>query len=218
MQYDTLLILDLDDTLFETKTIEQHHVAPAIDAFISHASDYFDSNQIDSILEDLWKLPFDTVSSKYAFSNSLNHLFISKINSLEYKLDIQPFEDVHFVREIKASKILVTTGFQKLQHAKINALGFDNSFKEIHIDAIDDPNRKYKKGIFEELLNHHEYLNKRILVLGDNPLSELKAGRELGLSTIQVAKLDQPKSEYADHYITHFSELSQLIDASVRPG
>lgn len=213
MQNDILLILDLDDTLFETKTIERHHVAPAIDAFISRALSYYDAKKIDSILEDLWKLPFDAVSSKYAFNDSLNQLFISKINSLEYKLDILPFEDVHFMKDIKANKVLVTTGFRKLQHAKIDALGLASLFEEVLIDAIDDPNRKYKKGVFEELMNQQAHLNKRVLVLGDNPLSELKAGRELGLTTIQVAKFDQPKSEYADHYITHFRELRQLVEA-----
>jgi putative hydrolase of the HAD superfamily len=49
--------------------------------------------------------------------------------------------------ELDAKLLLVTSGFRRLQDSKIRALGFASLFEAIHVDAIDEAERKGKEGI-----------------------------------------------------------------------
>lgn len=203
------LIFDLDDTLFETRSIDPSHVEPIIQSFIAHAGKFYSSNELERIIKDLWKLPFDSVANKYQFEESLQHQFTNAVNGHKYDLDINVFDDYHYIQEISHPKLLVTTGFRKLQLAKIEALGLETHFDQIFVDEIDSPERIYKKGIFCHILDSSK--SDEHFIIGDNPDSELKAGHQLGLTTIQVAKFGQPKSKYVNHYITHFQSLKEII-------
>lgn len=211
MKNEKLLIFDLDDTIFETKSIGQHHVAPILDRFKITAEQFYKSDEIAIIISDLWKFPFDFVASKYQFDDLLCEQFSASVNDLEYKLDIQPFKDFYHAKNIVAKKILVTTGFKKLQKAKIKALNIQQDFEAIFFDEVNEPNRKHKKGIFSDILKSSKLRSESTFVIGDNPNAELKAGRELGVTTVQVAKFDQPKSEYTDYLISDFKELNTIL-------
>lgn len=212
MKNNQLLIFDLDDTIFETRSIAQRHVAPILDDFKAHISSSFETEKIDLIISDLWKYPFDYVSKKYNLDSAIQKQFVNSINSTEYNLEIETFDDFEQVRKIEAYKVIVTTGFKKLQLAKISALQLEDEFEEIHIDEIDSSERIHKKGIFEQLIKSRISVElQNFFVIGDNPNSELKAGFELGLTTIQVAKYNQPKSSYANHYIQTFEDLSPIL-------
>lgn len=212
MKKNRLLIFDLDDTIFETKSIGQEPVAPIFNHFKAFAKQFYSPEEITFIFDDLWQYPFDVVSNKFQFDELLNQQFSDIINSLEYQLTIEVFDDFKVMKNFQASKFLVTTGFRKLQLAKISALGLEYEFEKIIIDEIDSKQRKYKKGIFGEILETNEQQNQEVFVIGDNSESELKAGYELGLTTIQVAKLGQPKSKYATHTVLDFKELVELLD------
>ena len=138
--------------------------------------------------------------------------FSQAIEAQEYTLAIAPFSDFELVKNLDIPKVLVTTGFQKLQQAKISALQLEKVFDEIHIDEIDDPERIFKKGIFERLHSRRDLAPHDYWVVGDNPESELKAGRELGFTTVQVAKLGQKKHALTDHCIAHYQELVALLE------
>ncbi|MEQ9296972.1 MAG: HAD family hydrolase [Cyclobacteriaceae bacterium] len=211
MRSSGLLIFDLDDTIFETRSIGQHHVALILDEFKVTAEQFYGSDETEMIVSDLWQYPFDFVASKYQFDHQLSDQFSASVNDLEYNLDIQTFDDFHHVKNIDFTKILVTTGFKKLQLAKIKALKIEQEFEAVFIDEVSEPNRKHKKGIFRDILKSSNTKSEDILVIGDNPNSELKAGRELGMKTIQVAKFDQGKSNYSDYIITDFKELVEII-------
>ena len=206
-----LLIFDLDDTLFETKSISKKSVKPIIDKFENLLLKRFGEVMTKKIVPELWKFPFDFVAQKYNFDNNLNSEFACLINEYEYQLNIKTFEDFGIIQNLQQEKILVTTGFLKLQNAKIRALGIEKEFGEIYIDNILDSKRIHKKGIFKNILLEKNINPNLIYVIGDNPNSELKAGFELNLNTIQVAKLGQEKSEYAKHYIIDFNELITIL-------
>ncbi|MEO9485041.1 MAG: HAD family hydrolase [Ekhidna sp.] len=206
-----LLIFDLDDTIFETRSIGQHHVAPILDKFKITAERFYRPDKIELIISDLWQFPFDFVAKKYQFDDLLNEQFSTSINELEYELDIQTFNDFHHVENIVARKILVTTGFKKLQRAKIKALGIEQEFESIFFDEVNKQNRKHKKGIFTAILQSSNVKPENIFAIGDNPTSELKAGRELGIKTVQVAKFGQVRSEHSDYRITDFQELLPIV-------
>lgn len=215
-----LLIFDLDDTLFETKSIEKKSVQPIFDEFEKLLHKQFDKELIEQILPELWKYPFDYVSDKYQFNNHQNAEFARLINEHQYKLNIKPFEDFSELQKLQQEKILVTTGFEKLQNAKIHSLGIEKEFSEIYIDNILDSKRIYKKGIFKNILLEKKIQPELVYIIGDNANSELKAGFELDLNVVQVSKFGQPKSEYADYNISDFSELILLLrkqDGKLKP-
>ncbi|MCB0448112.1 MAG: HAD hydrolase-like protein, partial [Gelidibacter sp.] len=180
-----LLIFDLDDTLFETKSISKKSVKPIIDKFENLLLKRFGEVMTKKIVPELWKFPFDFVAQKYNFDNNLNSEFACLINEYEYQLNIKTFEDFGIIQNLQQEKILVTTGFLKLQNAKIRALGIEKEFGEIYIDNILDSKRIHKKGIFKNILLEKNINPNLIYVIGDNPNSELKAGFELNLNTIQ---------------------------------
>ena len=206
-----LLIFDLDDTLFETKSISKKSVKPIFDKFENLLIKRFGEVMTEKIVPELWKYPFDFVAQKYNFDNNLNSEFASLVNEYEYQLNIKTFEDFGIIQNLQQEKILVTTGFLKLQNAKIRDLGIEKEFGEIYIDNILDPKRIHKKGIFKNIILEKNINPNLIYVIGDNPNSELKAGFELNLNTIQVAKLGQEKSKYAKHCITDFNELITIL-------
>jgi len=196
-----LLIFDLDDTLFETKSISKESVKPIFDKFEHLLVKKYGKETTAKIVSELWKFPFDFVAQKYNFNANMNSEFAHLINEHEYELYIETFEDFKIIQNLKQEKILVTTGFSKLQNAKIRDLGIEKDFSEIYIDDIFHPKRIFKKGIFKNILLEKNIDPKLVYVIGDNPNSELKAGFELGLNTVQVSKFGQKKSEYTDYYI-----------------
>lgn len=212
MKSNQLLIFDLDDTIFETKSIGQHHIESILENFKNSISSTFKIEEVNLIVSDLWKYPFDHVSEKYNLKDSIRRQFSKAINELNYKFEINPFIDFEVVRKIQTRKVLVTTGFKKLQLAKIEALSLEDVFEEIHIDEIDSTNRIYKKGIFEHLINSKNKEFQDFIIIGDNPESEIKAGYELGLTTVQVAKFGQSQTAYADYYIHNFNDLIQILE------
>lgn len=210
MTQSTTLILDLDDTIFETKTITMDQVALIFEHFRSVTKNDYSPTELENIITDLWKVPFDVVSEKYQFTPEVNAKFSEAVEIQEYQFDIKTFEDFELIKNLDSPKILVTTGFKKLQLAKIEALGIESTFKEIYIDEVNSDNRIFKKGIFESILCNGSH-EEQFIVIGDNPDSELKAGKELGLKTVQIAQFGQKRSNYADFYISNYMEFVHLL-------
>ena len=201
MTIPKLLIFDLDNTIFETKSIGEHAVAAVMDDFRSSISPLFSHEKVEAVITDLWNYPFDHVARQYKLSEEVSKQFSASINSHEYQLEIETYPDFELMRELNIRKVLVTTGFEKLQRAKIEALQLHPVFEEIHIDQLDAPIRIHKKGIFQQILDSFHVKPSDIFVIGDNPQSELKAGRELGMVTVQVAKHGQTQSAFSDYYM-----------------
>ncbi|MBQ0736015.1 HAD family hydrolase [Aquimarina celericrescens] len=205
------LIFDMDDTIFETKSIGEEPVKPILDKFEHLLIHRFGTELAKEIVAKLWKYPFDVIADTYKFDEYQNSEFARLVNENEYNLKVQPFEDFNLVKNLKQEKVLVTTGFSKLQNAKIQHLGLEKEFNKIYIDDILDPKRIFKKGIFKNILLDKNIKPEFVYIVGDNPHSELKAGFELGLNTIQVAKFGQKRSEYANYYISNFKELIPIL-------
>ena len=181
-----MLIIDLDDTIFPTQSMN-----PAIfDPAISIVRDALQSRKTkaiaDTAIAELWTKPIDHVLAKYEVPNDVIAHFYQAIAEVDYQqLRITPFADYPALRAITQPKILVTTGLRELQVAKIKALGISSDFISIHIDDPRAQPRQHKQLIFEQIMRAQHLSPQQIWVIGDNPDSELKAGKELGMKTIQ---------------------------------
>lgn len=208
-----MLILDLDDTIFETKSMNPRIFDSAITLIKNHYEQNYSELEYEKIIKELWSYPVDVVFAKYNTKKSLVTEFYRMIEEIDYqKLEIKTFEDYKEIKTIEMKKILVTTGLQKLQLAKIKALKIENDFDHI---CIDDPRlfpRKHKIDIFKQILLSTKKEPQEIWVIGDNPESEIKSGKVLGMKTIQRKSNSKKTSEYADFKIESFEELKGIID------
>jgi FMN phosphatase YigB (HAD superfamily) len=205
------LILDLDDTIFQTNTIDKKVVAPFFEHLITVLRALYTAPIIENIVTDLWKDSWDVVIERYQIPNEI---FLRAVQALErrlLKLEIATYTDYHFIKKNAADKFLVTTGLTSFQKAKIKALNIENDFKKI---IINDKfiESKSKLDIFRALIEEHQLVPENTYVIGDNPHSEIQAGNVLNLNTIQILRDNNTKGNNANYYIHSFEELSCIIN------
>jgi len=205
-----MIILDLDDTIFKTSSIDPR----IFDSAINTIKKFYNN---ENIIDELWEKPMDTVFEKYSIPNEVREEFYVKISEIDFKeLEIKPFIDYSEIKQYGFDIILVTTGLTELQNAKIDALGIRNDFVDIFIDDPRTKPRNTKFQIFEQILRKTEKTKQEIWVIGDNPNSEIEAAYQLGINTIQRKSKSKMKSKLANFYIKSFTELSEILSKRLK--
>ncbi len=121
------------------------------------------------------------------------------------------YDDVHLLEALPGKRILVTAGFRDYQLSKVGVSGVKRFFSEVCIDDADDAQKKGKKGIFQEMAEREGWHPREVLVIGDDALNELKAGKELGMPTVQTLRPGVQRHEGFEFYISSFSELPDIV-------
>lgn len=154
--------------------------------------------------------PFQKVASEFNFSEVLTNECIAHLENLTYEKEMTPFEDYVKVKNMPIKKYLVTTGFIKLQQSKMRQLGIEKDFEEIHIV---DPktSTQTKKDIFKDILLRHNYHPEEVLVVGDDPNSEIQAALELGIDSVLYNKINLKHERNDLTVITNFEQLNGFI-------
>lgn len=203
-------IYDLDNTLYGVATIGDTLFASLFE-LIHDSGDFRGS--FSQVREDIMRKPFQAVALLYHFSDSLTRQGITLLRNLEYEGDIHPFEDYAEILQIPGNRFLVTTGFIRLQESKIRGMGIEEDFLEIHI-VDPDTSLKTKKDVFADILDRHGFIPEEVLVIGDDPDSELQAARELGLDTVLYDKYGRHPQAMATFRISDFHDLTALLQDS----
>ncbi|MGV3504812.1 MAG: HAD family hydrolase [Adhaeribacter sp.] len=202
-------IYDLDNTLYGVPTIGDTLFAPLYE-LIQDSGQFLGS--FEKVREDLMRQPFQVVAAKYHFSDSLTRQGIELLRNLEYEGEILPFDDYSQILHIPGDRFLVTTGFLSLQESKIRNMGIEDDFLEIHI--VDPDNKlRTKKEVFAEILDRHGLLPEEVLVIGDDPESELQAARDLGMETVLYDKYQRQPKGVATFRISDFNQLRDLMQS-----
>jgi putative hydrolase of the HAD superfamily len=201
-------IYDLDNTIYAVASIGEELFATLF-KLIQESGAY--AGSFDKIKDEIMRRPFQVVARKYHFSEELTQQGTRLLQDLSYEGDIQPFPDYPEIRDIPGDRFLVTTGFRKLQASKIRGMGIEPDFKEVRVV---DPNtsEKTKKDIFAEIIAKHGYHPAEVLVIGDDPESEIKAARELGIDTVLYDKENRHPNAIANYRISSFKELGSLLN------
>jgi len=204
------IIFDLDDTIFQTKSIHKKTIDPFFEHLSENLQPLYQQEQILCIMDDLWKYSWDVVLDSYKIPKDVFVRSIKILETLPLDLKISPYPDYQFLKNLKADKFLVTTGLTHLQEAKINALNIKNDFNKIFInDRLIEP--KTKLDIFKEIIDNYSLVPSKTFVVGDNPHAEIEAGNSLNLTTIQILRNGAVKGNNARHYIHSFEELKHII-------
>jgi len=188
------LILDLDNTIYPVSSIARHLFVPLF-ALLDQNSDTID---VESAKDELQRRPYHLVAEKYNFSPELTQTGLNMLRSIELDVPMQPFDDYQYIKSIPITKFLVTTGFPKLQWSKVKLMGLEDDFAEIHI-VDPDTSQQTKKDVFADILKRNNYTANDVLVIGDDPESEIKAAIELGIDTF----LFDPEGRHPNAAVTH---------------
>ena len=203
-------VFDLDNTLFDTRTIPRSVTDPLFDALRAENSgeDAVPHDVLEWAFEDSWSIPFPQVAAKHGLPDRLLKRWSDLHQELQFTFPLQPFDDVMDVlSRLTVYKVLLTSGYPRVQHGKIDALGLRSYFDEILIDAADDPDRKGKQAMIQKLMADRAWQSDELLIIGDSPTSEIAAGRNLKITTVQILRPGVTPTDIANFQITTLHEL-----------
>ncbi len=197
------LILDLDNTIYPVSSIADNLFEQLFKTLDQYADriNAVDTNRVNKIKDEMTRRPFQHIADEFELDAELRNKMVDVLKSMTYDLPMQPFEDYAHIRSIPLDKFLVTTGFVKLQMSKIKMLGIEQDFKAIHI-VDPQANNQTKKDVFADIMLKHRYEPADLLVIGDDPESEIKAAKALGINTF----LFDPNNKYPDAAVTYRSD------------
>lgn len=206
------LLFDLDSCLCAANEVGDHLFAPAFDAIRAANNGTVSEQAIQSAFADCWRFPFDSVASQYGFSERMRAAGFDAFSRIEVREPMRGYPDLPILAELQPRLFMVTSGFRCLQQSKVNALGIAHLFTAIFIDAIDEPGRKGKQKLFETILEQFHFRPAEVLVVGDNPESEIAAGNRLGIQTVQILRPGVPPTPSATWRIHTLAELKPLTN------
>jgi len=190
------LILDLDNTIYPVSSIAEHLFKHLFNVIDTNADD-IDYQTLESIKYELTRRPFHLVADEFNLDPRLRNSCIELLNNLTYDFPMQTFDGYDHIKSIPLKKFLVTTGFTKLQWSKVKMLDIEHDFDEIHIVDFEIA-LKTKRDVFADIMKRHNYKPEDLLVIGDDPESEIKAANELGIDTF----LFDPDNNHPDAVVT----------------
>lgn len=203
------VFFDLDFCIFDTRSLGENILDPVLAPL--YASSLPREHQ-QLIAKTLWSTSLEDTIALFSLDDSLAEAMREAHRSLVVPDTARTYGDEDALSDLLVYRALVTSGYRAWQEAKLTQLNIAHLFDEIIIDTIDDPqSRKGKQIIFSELLTKHGWQPQEVFVVGDNPHSELKAARALGITTIQTLRPTIVKDSLATHHIHSLSELAQYL-------
>lgn len=205
------VIFDLDNCLAPADEPGEALFAPAFAAMRAANRGHLPEETLALAFADCWRHALDVVARKHRFPDEMLDAGWRAFRSIEVKQPMRGYRDLPAIGKLPVARMLVTSGFRRLQESKIAALGIADLFDEIHIDAIDEEPRRSKRDIFADILARHGWAPQEVLVVGDNAESEIAAGNALGMPTVQTLRPGVPPAANAGWQVRSFTELAKLI-------
>jgi len=207
-----VIVFDLDNTLFDTRSIPAALTADLFDSVrvANSGPDAVSEDTLAAAIHDSWSVPFTLIAKKYHLPQRISDVWSAFHNTLTFPEPLQPFDDVvetlQRLRNEEHFLLLLTSGYERVQLAKLDALGLTQFFDFIAVDAVDSEHRG-KHDILAELMSLRHWLPKDLLIVGDSAISEIAAGNALGIPTIQILRPGVVLTETATRHIHSLREL-----------
>ena len=205
------IIFDLDKCLAPPEEIGREFFEPPIDAIRGANNRTLSDEALETAIRDFWHLSYDDIATRHGFSPAMFEAGWKAYRSLRMPGPLRGYGDLDVLAEFRVPLFLVTTGFREFQESKVEALGIRERFVEVIVDAIDGHVRLGKYRIFGELVDRHRWQPESVLVVGDNPESEIAAGNRLGMPTVQILRMGVPRDASAQHHVVDLAELREML-------
>ncbi len=118
---------------------------------------------------------------------------------------------------------IVSFGEPKIQKAKVRALGLEDERAIDKIFYADRDKLLTKEAAFQIIQQELDLPADQVLIVGDRPMREIRAGRELGMHTVRIrhgefaAQEPRDEIEKPDYEVKNISEVEQLPFSWGRP-
>ena len=199
------LIFDMDNTLFDT--YGQLGVK-ILDEMIRRLKNAGLTPEQEKVMREKYLFTgFRILARQLGLSEELKQIGMETYKSMDMS-HITPYDDVFIIKQMEQKKALVTSGTPEVQLKKVEILKIGDLFGDVVVDESNTPENKQK--IFEELLKKNHVGPKETMVIGDNPESELLAGKNIGLVTVQIHRREYIRGE-TDYHIKDLRELKKLV-------
>jgi FMN phosphatase YigB (HAD superfamily) len=123
---------------------------------------------------------------------------------------------LHYLKKNGVRIFITTFGDVETQHAKVAALGLDRDPAIEKIYYADRAKRVTKESAFRQIQRETGISADQILVVGDRPMSEIRAAKALGMHTVRIRRGEfasqNPvgEAERADREINQLSQVKRL--------
>jgi FMN phosphatase YigB (HAD superfamily) len=111
---------------------------------------------------------------------------------------------------------VVSFGEPRVQHAKVKALGLEGHPMIERIFFADRDKLLTKEAAFRQIQHEAGVPAEQVLIVGDRPMSEIRAGNELGMHTVRIRRgefaVQEPQAaeEEPDYVVKNISEIKKL--------
>jgi FMN phosphatase YigB (HAD superfamily) len=207
------VIFDLDNCLAPSDEPGRDLLDPVFGAVRAANRGRLSEHELSLAFEDCWRYGFDKVAERHGFSREMRDAGWEAFARVEVRVPMRGYGDLGVLPHLGDRRFLVTSGFRRLQESKVRALGIAAAFEEVVIDALDEPGRRGKERVFADLLDRHRLQPSLVLVVGDDPESELASARALGLRGVQIVR---PGIEPAPDSL-RVRDLRELRELMARP-
>src|SRR5437016_1514273 len=123
---------------------------------------------------------------------------------------------LRFLHRLGVRNFIVSFGEPKIQRAKMQALGLDDEPAVEEIFYADRDKVLTKEAAFRKIQEKVGLPVEQMLVVGDRPSSEIRAGKALGMHTVRLRRgefaLQEPigKEEEPDYVVKEIGEVRRL--------
>lgn len=204
------VIFDLDNCLAPSDESGRDLLDPVFASVRAANHGHLTEEELESAFDDCWVHGFDKVAKEHGFSEGMRDAGWRAFAVIEVRVPMQGYGDLGVLPHLGERRFLVTSGFRRLQESKVRALAIAEMFDEIVIDALDEPGRRGKEGVFSDLLARHQLAPAEVVVVGDDPESELTAARHLGLRPVQILRPGVPPADGVPH-VADLAELRKFL-------
>jgi putative hydrolase of the HAD superfamily len=205
------IIYDLDQTILPADAVPEETFQPIYEAIRSANNGHLPESEVEAALKKVRTVAMDVIAKEHHFSKEMAEAAKQAFLNNSYNFTISPFDDFSVIKHIPGKRFLVTSGITAMQQAKIDALFEEGDFTGIVIDDIYHEDRRGKKQIFAEIAEEYKLIPDLVWIVGDNPSSEITAGNELGMKTVQIVRPGVEQSSEASYVVSSFYELNDLI-------
>ncbi len=199
----TAAVFDLDDTLFDPRTVPRAIFDGLETRVRKLAAGLLPETVLDAALADAYRLPFDRVVALHELPERVSTAWLDAACALEVTAPLTPFPDVVAgLQQLSLRRFLLTKGFRRFQESKVRQLGLAQLFEAIYVDALDPPGPRSKLVLLKQLLLEHSLAATEVIVVGDRAEDELAAARDLGLTAVQILRpgvVSRSRCPVADH-------------------
>jgi FMN phosphatase YigB (HAD superfamily) len=212
-------VFDLDHTLFDPRTLPatlfndlQARVSAAAAGIVPNAV-------LEAALADARRMPFDRVAARHQLPDAVTIAWHEAASAVEVTEPLAPYPDVRAgLEQLSLLRILLTTGFRRLQESKLKQLGLASLFVAVYVDTLDPPGPVGKRALLQHLVAEHGLTPPEVVVIGDRADDELAAARALGMVAVQVLRPDVIASPEVRWRIPDLDALPALLAEVGDPG